>query len=155
MRRHASRRLSSTSGSSHCGELVGFDAFYVGRLAGAKDPIWQLSAIDCYSSYAWAELIACPSGQPRSERTSRFAHRVAADLKRAGWRLERALTDNGNEWRALFTSTIEGLGATQTRIRANASIERVALDAGAQALRRQRQSKRITLTPSNVPTRSR
>lgn len=27
-----------------CGELVGFDAFYVGRLAGAKDPIWQLSA---------------------------------------------------------------------------------------------------------------
>src|SRR3954454_7711453 len=101
-----------------CGELVGFDAFYVGRLAGAKDPIWQLSAIDCYSSYAWAELIACPTGQPRSEQTSRFAHHVAADLKRAGWRLERALTDNGNEWRALFTRTIEAVGATQTRIRA-------------------------------------
>ena len=104
---------------SRCGQLVGFDAFFVGRLAGARDPIWQLTAIDCYSSYGWAELVSCPTGQPRSEQTSRFAQRVAADLARAGWRLERALTDNGNEWRAHFTTTIsDRLDATQTRIRA-------------------------------------
>lgn len=102
-----------------CGQLVGFDAFFVGRLVGARDPVWQLTAIDCYSSYGWAELITCPAGQPRSDQTSRFAKRVAADLARAGWRLERALTDNGNEWRAHFTTTITGsLDATQTRIRA-------------------------------------
>ena len=28
------------------GELVGFDCFYVGRLQGARDTIWQLTAID-------------------------------------------------------------------------------------------------------------
>lgn len=76
--------------------LVGFDAFFVGGLAGARDPIWQLTAIDCSSSYAWAELISCPSGQPLSEQTSRFAEHVARDLTRGGWRLERALTDNGS-----------------------------------------------------------
>jgi transposase InsO family protein len=102
----------------HPGELVGFDAFFVGRLAGARDPIWQLTAIDVRSSYGWAELVTCPTGQVRSEQTSRFARRVAADLARAGWRLERALTDNGNEWRACFTHTISELDARQTRIRA-------------------------------------
>ena len=103
---------------ARCGELVGFDGFFVGRLAGTRDPVWQLTAIDCYSSYAWAELVSCPNGQPTSAQTSRFAERVAAELARAGWRLERALTDNGNEWRAEFTTTITRLEATQTRIRA-------------------------------------
>ena len=102
----------------HPGELVGFDAFFVGRLAGTRDPVWQLTAIDLRSAYGWAELVTCPAGQVRSEQTSRFARRVAADLARAGWRLERALTDNGNEWQACFAETVAELGARQTRIRA-------------------------------------
>jgi transposase len=100
------------------GQLVGFDCFYVGRLKDTRDPIWQLTAIDVYSSYGWAELVTCPSGNPNHAQTSRMAHRVAADLQRAGWRLERALSDNGNEFRAGFSTTITTLGATQTRIRA-------------------------------------
>jgi hypothetical protein len=53
------------------GELVGFDCFFVGRLRGAKGVVWQLSAIDCYSSFAWAELVVCrpttrTPGKPRS-----------------------------------------------------------------------------------------
>jgi transposase InsO family protein len=100
------------------GELVGFDCFYVGRLRDTRDPVWQLTAIDVYSSYAWAELVTCPTGQPTNGQTSRLAQRVAADLQRAGWRLERVLTDNGNEYRARFTATLGQLGATQTRIRA-------------------------------------
>jgi transposase InsO family protein len=100
------------------GELVGVDSFFVGRLHGTRDPVWQLTAIDTYSSYGWAELITCPSGQPSAEQTSQLARRVARDLARAGWRLERVISDNGNEYRGRFTTTINELGATHTRIRA-------------------------------------
>ena len=64
------------------GELVGIDCFFVGRLRGAKDPVWQITAIDCYSSYAWADLVTCPTGQPTHIQTSKLARRVAADLAR-------------------------------------------------------------------------
>jgi transposase InsO family protein len=101
------------------GELVGMDCFYVGRLKDTRDPVWQLTAIDCHSSYAWAELVTCPNNQPSAPQTSRLARRVAADLRRAGWKLDRVLTDNGNEYRSLaFTTTIHRLGARHTRIRA-------------------------------------
>ena len=83
--------------ASRPGELVGFDCFYVGRLHGTRGTVWQLTAIDVASSYAWAELVSCPSGQPAAAQTSRLARRVAAELRAAGWRLERALTDNGQE----------------------------------------------------------
>jgi len=71
------------------GELVGIDCFFVGRLRGTRDPVWQITAIDCYSSYAWAELIT--ARQPTHTHTSRLARRVAGDLARAGWRLERVV----------------------------------------------------------------
>jgi transposase len=35
---------------SHPGELVGIDCFFVGRLRGTREPVWQITAIDCYSS---------------------------------------------------------------------------------------------------------
>src|SRR5215210_3564675 len=35
------------------GELVGIDCFYVGCLKGTQGSIWQLSAIDIASSFAW------------------------------------------------------------------------------------------------------
>jgi len=50
------------------GELVGIDCFFVGRLRDTKGSVWQLTAIDCYSSYAWAELVRCrraKSARPR------------------------------------------------------------------------------------------
>src|SRR3954447_21299390 len=80
------------------GELVGIDCFFVGRLHGAKGPVWQITAIDTYSSYAWAELITTGPRGPTSAHTSALAHRVAADLQAAGWQLERVLTDNGGEF---------------------------------------------------------
>jgi len=100
------------------GELVGFDCFYVGRLKGAKGVVWQLTAIDCYSSFAWAELVVCRTDNPSARQTSRLARRVARDLKRAGWRLERVLCDNGNEFRGeLFHQTVARLRARITHIR--------------------------------------
>ena len=104
---------------SHPGELVGFDCFYVGRLRGVSGTVWQLSAIDCYSSFAWAELVVCRNYNPTAVQTSKLARRVARELSAADWRLERVLCDNGNEFRSdRFKETIERLGARVTHIRA-------------------------------------
>jgi len=80
------------------GELVGIDCFFVGRLKDSPGPVWQITAIDTYSSYAWADLVTTGPAGPSVEQTSRLARRVAGDLARAGWRLERVLTDNGSEF---------------------------------------------------------
>jgi transposase InsO family protein len=98
------------------GELVGVDCFFVGHLRGTRGAVWQLTAIDVCSSFAWAELVSCPSGQPQAKQTSRLARRVASDLRDAGWRLERVLSDNGSEFRGVFGDALAALGAQQTRI---------------------------------------
>jgi transposase len=103
------------------GELVGIDCFFVGRLQGTKGAIWQLTAIDIASSFAWAELVVCKEGTPglpSAKQTSKLARRVAGDLREAGWRLERLLSDNGNEFKGDFTKTVSLLKARHTRIRA-------------------------------------
>jgi hypothetical protein len=46
--------------ASRPGQLVGLDCFYVGRLSGTKGAVWQYTAIDVASSFAWAELHATP-----------------------------------------------------------------------------------------------
>jgi transposase InsO family protein len=101
------------------GELVGMDCFYVGRLRGTEGAVWQLTAIDVCSSFAWAELVVCREGNPTAKQTSKLARRVARELKAAGWRLERVLCDNGNEFRGpLFHAPPEQLGARVTHIHA-------------------------------------
>jgi transposase len=80
------------------GELVGMDCFFVGRLHGSSGPVWQITAIDCYSSYGWADLVVCPPAGPTLEHTSALARRLAGELQAAGWQLERVLTDNGGEF---------------------------------------------------------
>lgn len=99
------------------GELVGIDCFFVGRLRGSKHPVWQVTAIDCYSSYGWADLITCPTGQPLATQTSRLARRVATDLARCGWQLERILSDNGNEFKGSFDKLLDTHHIRHTRIR--------------------------------------
>jgi transposase InsO family protein len=101
------------------GELVGIDCFYVGRLKGTNGKVWQLTAIDVRSSFAWADLVVCPNDNPTAAQTSKLAERVAADLKAAGWQLERVLSDNGNEFRGVaFGQTLARLGARHSRIHA-------------------------------------
>src|SRR5215203_4747572 len=113
------------------GELVGIDCFFVGRLHGTAGPVWQITAIDTYSSFAWADLVVCPSAGPTVEHTSTLARRVAAELQAAGWQLERVLSDNGNEFRNLdFGRTLAGLDARHTKIRSgrpqtNGHVERL------------------------------
>lgn len=100
------------------GELVGIDCFYVGRLRGTEGAIWQLTAIDVASSFAWVELVIAKQGNPTAKQTSKLARRVAADLKAADWRLGRLLSDNGNEFKGDFNETVGKLKARHTRIHA-------------------------------------
>ena len=116
--------------SARPGELVGFDCFFVGRLHGTKGAVWQLTACDTYSSYAWAELVSCPQGSPTAKQTSGLARRVAKELSEAGWHLERMLSDNGNEFRGEFSKLTAKLNARHTYIRAgrpqtNGHVERL------------------------------
>jgi transposase InsO family protein len=115
---------------SRPGELVGFDCFHVGRLSGTSGRVWQYTAIDLASSFVWSELHTTPLN-PAARHTSALARRVAADLARHGFRLERVLSDNGSEFRsAEFGATLHELGAVQSFIRpgrptTNGAVERV------------------------------
>jgi hypothetical protein len=101
------------------GELVGIDCFYVGRLRKTAGAIWQLTAIDITSSYAWAELIICKQGNPTASQASKLVRRVASELKAAGWKLEQVLSDNGNEFRGeAFQAAVQRLKVDHSRIRA-------------------------------------
>jgi transposase InsO family protein len=116
--------------ASRPGELVGLDCFYVGRLSGTKGAVWQYTAIDVCSGYAWAELHSSPRN-PRAQHCSALVRRVASDLAQAGWRLEAVITDNGSEFRAAaLTDTLAELAICQRRIRAgrpqsNGHVERL------------------------------
>src|SRR3954451_18786121 len=103
--------------SEYPGELVGIDCFFVGRLHGAKGPVWQITAIDTYSSFAWADLVVTPAAGPTVQQTSALARRVASELQHAGWRLERVLSDNGNEFgrRAFAARLPDGVRHSQSR----------------------------------------
>jgi transposase InsO family protein len=117
--------------STRPGELVGIDCFYVGRLHGTAGTVWQITAIDTYSSYAWADLVTAGNDGAGAQHTSRLARRIAAELQDAGWRLERVLSDNGNEFRSRsFTDTLAELEVRHSRIRAgrpqtNGHVERL------------------------------
>jgi transposase InsO family protein len=115
---------------SHPGELVQMDCFYVGRLSGTKGVVWQYTAIDVASAWCWAELHVTPKN-PSARWCSTLARRVAGDLARRGWRLERVMTDNASEFRSgEFTGAVERLGAGHAFIRAgrpqtNGCVERL------------------------------
>ena len=114
------------------GEIVGVDCFYVGRLAGTKGTVWQYTAIDIASSYAWAELHTSERN-PIARHTKSLIHRVATELAAAGWKLGAVISDNGSEFRAKdFTDELAALKAQHRRIRAgrptaNGNVERLQL----------------------------
>jgi transposase InsO family protein len=114
------------------GEKVQLDCFFIGRLSGTKGAVWQYTAIDVASAYTWAELHASERN-PRSRHTRELLHRVARELKAAGWQLQEVTTDNGSEFRARdFGAAVTALGARQRFIHAgrpnsNGCVERVQL----------------------------
>jgi transposase InsO family protein len=114
------------------GEKVQLDCFYVGRLSGTKGTVWQYTAIDVASAFAWAQL-RTSERNPRARYTRELLHHVARELKAAGWKLREVGTDNGSEFRAReFGEQVERLGAHQRFIKAgrpnsNGCVERLQL----------------------------
>ena len=112
------------------GELVQVDCFRIGKLARTKGVVWQYTAIDVGSAYAWAEIHVTPHN-PAAKHTSALVRRVAKDLKRFGWDLQAVLSDNGGEFRSrAFRETVEELGAEPRFIRSgrpqsNGCVERL------------------------------
>jgi transposase InsO family protein len=124
------RRRSGTCRSTTPGELVQLDCFCIGRLSGTRGTLWQDTAIDVASAYAWATL-HLTRRNPSATWTSQLARTVAADLAARGWKLERVMSDNASEFRSTtFQATIAKLGASHSFIRAgrpqtNGCVERV------------------------------
>jgi transposase InsO family protein len=118
--------------ASEPGEKVQMDCFYVGRLSGTKGTVWQYTAADVASGYAWAFLKASDRN-PRSRWTQELVHVVARELRAAGWRLGEITTDNGSEFRAReFRAACDAEDARQRRIKAgrpnsNGCVERLQL----------------------------
>jgi transposase InsO family protein len=114
------------------GQKIQLDCFYVGRLSGTKGTVWQYTAIDVASAYAWAEL-RTSERNPRARHTRELLHRVAHELKAGGWKLREVTTDNGSEFRSReFGEAVEALGAHQRYIKAgrpntNGCVERLQL----------------------------
>jgi transposase InsO family protein len=118
--------------ASEPGEKVQLDCFYVGRLSGTKGTVWQYTAVDVASAYAWAEL-RTSERNPRSRHTRALLHRVARELAAAGWKLGEVTSDNGSEFRSrAFGEAVERLGGRQRFIKAgrpnsNGCVERLQL----------------------------
>jgi transposase InsO family protein len=108
----------------------GLDCFCIGRLSGTKGTVWQYTAIDVASAYAWATL-QVTRRNPAAHWTSQLVRQVAADLAARAWKLERVMSDNAQEFRsATFGQTVASLGARHSFIRAgrpqtNGCVERV------------------------------
>jgi len=108
------------------GELVGVDCFFIGHLKGVGR-VWQVTACDTASSFTWARIFL---GEPRAAVTAEFLRFVADDLDRAGWALQRVLTDGGSEFKGAFTRTCRALPVRITRTKprhpfTNGFVERV------------------------------
>jgi hypothetical protein len=72
--------------------------------------VWQYTAIDVACAYTWATL-QVTRRNPSATWTSALARRVAADLAARGWKLERVMSDNAQEFRsATFQQTVARLG---------------------------------------------
>jgi transposase InsO family protein len=77
---------------------------------GTKGTVWQYTAIEVASVYAWATLQVTPAAT-----LSDLARTVAADLAARGWRLEWILSDNASEFPStVFGQTVARLGAQNT-----------------------------------------
>jgi len=118
--------------ASEPGERVQLDCFFVGRLSGSKGTVWQYTAADVASGFIWAELHSSERN-PRARWTAELVHRVARELKAAGWQLGQITTDNGSEFTSReFGAACHAVGAQQWRIKAgnpnsNGCVERAQL----------------------------
>ncbi len=93
------------------GELVCLDCFYIGKLKGVGK-LWQVTACDAACSFAFAAVIPAVE----AVHCAGFLQRVLLPAyRKAGWKLQRVLTDNGSEFKGLFDAVCLELGIRHTR----------------------------------------
>ena len=93
------------------GELVCLDTFYVGKLKGVGK-VWQITACDAACSYGVARLLP----ELSAAAVATFLRQVLVPIyRRAGWPVERVLTDGGSEFKAAFEVACKDLGIRHTR----------------------------------------
>ena len=95
------------------GELVCIDTFFIGKLKGVGK-LWQITACDAASSYAMAKVVPACNAQ---EGATFLRQVVVVQLERAGWRVQRVLTDGGSEFKGAFDEACCELGVRHTRTR--------------------------------------
>lgn len=94
------------------GELLCLDAFYIGKLKGVGK-VWQITACDAATSYGLARIL--PALSPHAVAAF-LRHVVVPAFQRAGWPVQRVLTDGGNEFKGAFAEACRALGIAHTRI---------------------------------------
>jgi len=107
----AQRRQGPHVQASQPGELVCLDTFYIGKLKGVGK-VWQYTACDAACSYGIAQV----SLEFSAAATAHFltSHVVPA-FQKAGWQVQRVLTDQGNEFRGRFDQACVQQGIRHTR----------------------------------------
>lgn len=91
LERAKERAKTQSLDTRYPGHIVGMDVFYVGTLKGVGR-IFQITAIDTYSSYAWAKLYTDKSA-PSACNFMLHVHNNSQDVP-----VESVLTDNGLEF---------------------------------------------------------
>jgi len=109
---HRDRRRTRHVAAAAPGDLLSLDTFYVGKLKGVGK-VWQITGCDAACSYAWARLVV---GEVTSAAVLTFLRDdVRPTYRRAQWRLQRVLTDNGKEFKGDFATGCERMGVRVTR----------------------------------------
>ena len=110
-RENVSRRKTRHVQAEKPGELVSIDTFYIGNLKGVGK-LWQLTACDAASSYAMAKVVPANNAK---QAAAFLQDVVAVEVEKAGWRLQRVLTDGGSEFKADFDQACRDLKVRHTR----------------------------------------
>jgi transposase InsO family protein len=93
------------------GELVCLDTFYIGKLKGVGK-VWQITACDAASSFGVAAILPALT----SEGAAAFLRAALVPLfRKAGWAIQRVLTDGGPEFKKAFAEACATLGIRHTR----------------------------------------
>jgi transposase InsO family protein len=93
------------------GDLVCLDTFYLGKLKGVGK-VWQVTACDAACSYGVAQILPALS----ATGCAAFLRDVLVPLyRKAGWPLQRVLTDGGSEFKGAFAQVCHALGIRHTR----------------------------------------
>ena len=93
------------------GQLVCLDTFYIGQLKGVGK-VWQITACDAFGSYGLAWLL--PAFTAAAAATF-LRELLVPHYQRAGWPLQRVLTDGGSEFKGAFEVACRALGIRHTR----------------------------------------